>query len=93
MKNLYDKMIGNQINYDNNNDIILYIPLIFWFNKDQSLSLPSICLKNGDINISIKINNINNCIIYDQSKNIQNEINNIEIKQISLYIDYIFLNK
>ena len=93
MKDLYESMIGNKINYSNNQDIVLYIPLIFWFNREYSQSLPCIGMRNSDINISIKINDIEKCVLYDKTKNIINEIKQIKIKNISLYIDNIFLSE
>ena len=61
----YDKIIGNTkelTNYSNNiKKNILYIPLIFWFCKNISLSLPIIALKKNDIKIYIEFNDINNC--------------------------------
>ncbi len=92
MKNIYKIMIGNVINYDNNNDIILYIPLIFWFNREYTQSLPCISMRNSEINISIKINDIEKCVIYDKTKNLNNNLQKIQIKNISLYIDHIFLS-
>ena len=92
--------IYHDINKSNNNegiynimingDNILYIPLLFWFNNNYSQSLPCVSLKNSDIVLNIKINSLNNCIIYDQNDNIN--LNNIKIQNISLYVDYIYLN-
>ena len=92
--------IYHDINKNNNNegiynimingDNILYIPLLFWFNNNYAQSLPCVSLKNSDIILNIKINSLNNCIIYDQNDNIN--LNNIKIQNISLYVDYIYLN-
>jgi hypothetical protein len=60
-----------------NGDNILYIPLLFWFNNNYAQSLPCVSLKNADIILNIKINSLNNCIIYDD-ENIIN-LNNIKI--------------
>ena len=76
---------NNMINGD-----ILYIPLLFWFNNNYAQSLPCVSLKNADIILNIKINSLNKCLIYDD-ENIIN-LNNIKIQNISLYIDYIYLN-
>ena len=76
---------NNMINGD-----ILYIPLLFWFNNNYAQSLPCVSLKNADIILNIKINSLNKCLIYDD-ENIIN-LNNIKIQNISLYVDYIYLN-
>ena len=35
-------------------DGLLYIPLIFWFNKNPGLSLPLLALNNSNIKLSVK---------------------------------------
>lgn len=77
----YNKLIGN------NNDIyinkgvqnVIYTPLIFWFCKDISLSLPLVGLMNSKLNINARTNKLDNLIYFQDWENYYNEI-------ITLYI-------
>lgn len=92
----YNKMIGNVSELTTyNNDIkpsyTLYIPLIFWFNQYNGVSLPLVCLKYNDVKINIEFNDLINCIRSDyQNINIENYI---KLSNVSLYIDYIYLDQ
>ena len=62
-----NNMIGN-IDYltdltSSKQSCILYIPLIFWFNRYPNLALPLISLYNTDIKLNIEFNSIINCLI------------------------------
>lgn len=60
-----DKMIGNVkelYNYTNGKkEYILYIPLIFWFCKNNTSALPIIALKHNDVKINLELNEFINC--------------------------------
>jgi hypothetical protein len=92
----YNKMIGNVSSlttYDNNikPSYILYLPLIFWFNQYNGISLPLVCLKYQDVKINIEFSELINCIRTDyQNINIENIV---KISNVSLYIDYIYLDQ
>ena len=60
MENSYMKMIGNipeLTTFDRTNkpQTVLYIPLIFWFNRHNGQALPLIAMQYHDIQIGIKI--------------------------------------
>lgn len=45
----------------------LYIPLLFWFCRHTSLSLPIIALEHSDVKINVEFNTIENCIVVGPS--------------------------
>lgn len=92
----YNKMIGNiaeLTTYDNKlkPSYTLYLPLIFWFNQYNGISLPLVSLKYHDVKINIEFNELINCIRCDY-KNINIE-NLIKLSNVSLYVDYIYLDQ
>jgi len=46
---------------------LLYVPLIFWFNRYPNLALPLIAAYNTDIKINIQFNTLDNCLIIGPS--------------------------
>jgi hypothetical protein len=61
----YNRMIGNTtelISYTKTKDqILLYIPLSFWFCMDTGLALPLIGMAHSDVKIHVEFNDFNNC--------------------------------
>jgi hypothetical protein len=62
-----NKMIGNidiLTGYTSSKQgYLLYIPLIFWFNRFPNLAFPLISAYNTDIKINVEFNSLNNCLI------------------------------
>ena len=92
---IYNKMIGDVselTTYDRKvkPEYTLYLPLYFWFNLYNGISLPLVALKYQDIKINIQFNNLINCIRCDY-KNINIE-NLIKLGNVTLYCDYIYLD-
>jgi hypothetical protein len=92
----YNRMIGNisELTTYNNNikpAYTLYLPLIFWFNQYNGISLPLVSLKYQDVKINIEFNELINCIISDY-RNI-NIDNLVKLLNVSLYVDYIYLDQ
>lgn len=108
----YNKLIGNvkiltEYNTDIKPEYILYIPLNFWFCKNESLSLPLVALQYTDIIFNVKFKKFSECsyssLKYELSDNIiENSLeldllDNILISQnknlkASLLIEYIYLD-
>lgn len=91
-------MIGksyNTINYDNNKELLLYVPLQFWFCKNIGLSLPLIALQSQEVRINLTIRNFNELIISSNGTNISSSPNKEDLNIISgnLEVDYIFLEE
>ena len=67
-------------------DGLLYIPLIFWFNKNPGLALPLLALNNSNIKLSVKFSSKNK--IYN-SKNLNKKF---IINSVQLLAEYIHLD-
>lgn len=68
-KQNYDSLIGNlpkltKLSSNKGNNKI-YIPLIFWFNRNSINSLPLVSLKYNEININLKINSLEKLINFE----------------------------
>jgi len=91
-------MIGksnNVINYENNKELLLYVPLQFWFCKNIGLSLPLIALQSQEVRINLTLRNYNELIISSNGELISNSPNKdtIELLSGNLEVDYIFLEE
>jgi hypothetical protein len=78
MKDNYNKLIGNNENIYNN-DTNIYTPLLFWFCKDISNSLPLVSLMNSSLQINTRINKLENLIYFQDWDNYYYEILTLEI--------------
>ena len=76
----------------------LYIPLLFWFNKNPGLSLPLIALQYHEVKINLDIRPIGECLwaVYDLTKTTGTPSVSAAYQQslvaASLYVDYVFLD-
>ena len=86
----HNEMIGkhNFLDFNNSEQIELMIPLIFWFNKFNDLSLPLISLQYHDVVIGVKFRDFNQCWISE------NNATPLPVSDFesSLLCDYIFLD-
>jgi hypothetical protein len=65
----YAKMIGDDVslttvNTEDKNAYTMYVPLIFWFNRNNGLALPLIALQYHDVRITLIYNTFASCINY-----------------------------
>ena len=71
-KKNYNELIGNVdqlIKFDGNKTSYkIYIPLIFWFNRSPTYSLPLIAMSNTTVNINVRINDLKNLIYFEDFK-------------------------
>ena len=80
----YKNMVGG-----NGGDIssqTLYIPLEFWFCRNVGLALPLIALQYHEVKVNIQLETGMKC------SNDGNAISSDELKSVSLWVDYIFLD-
>jgi hypothetical protein len=96
LQKTYDKLIGNidsltTYDYTQKNTYTLNIPLLFWFNKYISGSLPLVFLKYSDIRIELELNDIKNLIFTDAPSD-YNFQDTVQLMDINLNIDYIYLD-
>jgi len=94
----YNSMVGrnnNPINFDNNQELLLYIPLQFWFCRNIGLALPLIAIQNQDVRINLTLRNYSELIISSTGSLIDNSPNKnpISIENGNLEVDYIFLEE
>lgn len=88
---LYNKLIGNEhknITFDRNEkeNIILNIPLSFWFCKKMGLAFPLIALQYSNISFTIKLNSFEKCAYIEKFNRYKYTSDNewLEISQLSL---------
>jgi hypothetical protein len=90
-----NEMIGRSdspINYNNNKELDLYIPLRFWFCKNIGLSLPLIALQAQEVRINLTIRQFEELVVSSNGLPPPPEVfSNIEITRCNLDVDYIFL--
>jgi hypothetical protein len=90
-----NEMIGRSdspINYNNNKELNLYIPLRFWFCKNIGLSLPLIALQAQEVRINLTIRQFEELVVSSNGLPPPPEVfSNIEITRCNLDVDYIFL--
>ena len=67
----------------------LYIPLQFWFNRNNGLALPFIALQYHDVRVSLTFRLFTDCVNY-----VQNTPNTTTLSMVDSYllIDYIYLD-
>lgn len=94
----YDKMIGDVpilTNYDRNEKptYTLYVPLYFWFNRNNGLALPLVAMRYSDVNITVNLRKIEECIITDYDNSDNDIMDKIVLDNMTLLVDYIFLDQ
>jgi len=95
-KNDYNKFFNKNSNaytFDNSekDNISLYIPLKFFFNRHIGLSLPIVSIRNQEISFKLKLENLNNLIYTDYSGSDINSL--INLSNINLLVNYIYLDQ
>jgi hypothetical protein len=93
----YDKMVGAD-SADTTGSIstatttTLYVPLEFWFCRNVGLALPLIALQYHEVKVKIEFEQKSNCIVDKDGNTGATAANFPELKDISLWVDYIFLD-
>jgi hypothetical protein len=70
----------------------LYVPLEFWFCRNVGLALPLIALQYHEVKVKIEFEQKSNCIVTSTGATGATATNFPELKNISLWVDYIFLD-
>lgn len=78
--------------WKNSHELELWVPLIFWFNTNVALSIPSVCIPYGQRFISAKITALQNLIEAKSFRNQPPVFTAPIITEMSLYINNIFVN-
>ena len=72
------------------NDYTMYVPLKFWFNRNNGLALPLIALQYHDVRVTFKLREACHLINYYGST--EPTVTNDKMKDAYLLIDYIYLD-
>lgn len=79
----YNEMIGNVDSVNKFDGIkqnnLLYIPLIFWFTRNSSFSVPLVSMKNSNLQFNFTLNNLSNLIYFEDYEFEFNEITTYEL--------------
>jgi hypothetical protein len=90
----YAKMIGDDVSLTTvttnaKNSYIMYVPLIFWFNRNNGLALPLIALQYHDVRITLIYNSFANCINF---QGLTAPVVTSPMTDSFLVIDYVYLD-
>ena len=84
----YKMMVGkydsNESNFDSGK---LYIPLIFFFNRNPGLALPLIALQYHEVKINVQFESLDNLKVTASDK-----LDSNEKMDAKLYVDYVYLD-
>jgi len=72
------------------NSYTAYIPLQFYFCRNNGLALPLIALQFHQVRISVKFRNVDQCYVASEAFKAGGE--NLELEDASLFINYIYLD-
>ena len=92
-----DAMIGNvdaltsMKGAQSDDEYTLYVPLQFWFNRNNGLALPLIALQYHDIRVSLKLRCADELVNYT-SASVPSGVTDDLMKDAYLLIDYIYLD-
>ena len=90
----YAKMIGDDaalttITTNAKTAYTMYVPLVFWFNRNNGLALPLIALQYHDVRITLIYNTFANCVNY---RGATAPAVNSPMTDSRLIIDYVYLD-
>jgi len=74
------------------NGYTMFVPLQFWFCRNNGLALPLIALQYHDVRVNIEFSNLSECVVVcgDAINRYQNA--NIRFDECSLLVDYVYLD-
>jgi hypothetical protein len=98
----YNHMIGDiplltqlhEVRSDEEHEVLpeytLYIPLIFWFNRNTGLALPLIALQYHEVRLTFEFEDVNKLIVWSGTH--APNCKQFSIKEASILVDYIYLD-
>lgn len=72
--------------------ISLYVPLQFFFSKNDGLSLPLIALQYHDVRLSFEFKRLQDCVLYTSNVDPIVDLASLKMLDASVYVDYIYLD-
>jgi hypothetical protein len=93
----YSKMIGDVANLTNvstapKRGYQLYVPLQFWFNRNNGLALPLIALQYHDVRVTLVFRKALDCVNWQGSTSSPPTTNLPSMQDSYLLIDYVYLD-
>jgi hypothetical protein len=99
----FDNMVGNTValtgaGLNSTEATTLYVPLQFWFCRNQGLALPLIALQYHEVKINLEFRNKNECYVASETATNCGSIGGLSgfcvpsLEGASLYVDYIYLD-
>lgn len=92
----YDAMVGNYssisgIEANAINQLRLYVPMYFWFNRDYAMVLPLIALQYHTIVLKITLRDFNSCY---RNNTVSTTLDSslYQIQQFRIWADYVYLD-
>jgi hypothetical protein len=97
----YNKMVGNTSDYttlsEDDKEVTLFIPLLFFFNRHNGLALPLIALQHSTLRLDIKLNKSEYCFVneyeYHNGSDFSPTSVSLTLLSPELYINYVFLDR
>ena len=103
-KKSYNKMVHNSLGASHGDpedskleggELTLYVPLIFWFNRNPGLALPLIALQYHEVKINIELESSSYLIRNDVgniSSPVDSDGSTLAVTSCDLLVDYIYLD-
>ena len=93
----YASMIGDvdeltSMSHNVSSTYTMYVPLTFWFNRNNGLALPLIALQYHDVRVTVKFREACHLVNYTNSSTLPTDVKNDLMKDCYLLIDYVYLD-
>ena len=94
----HDAMIGNVSKLTaldhtgTGEDYVMYVPLQFWFNRNNGLALPLIALQYHDVRVTLKLRCSDELVNYKGTTTVPAAVKDSLVKDAYLLIDYVYLD-
>jgi hypothetical protein len=98
----FDRMIGDvpelyQHTVNRKPSFSLYIPLPFWFSRNQATALPAVSLRYHDVQVNLKLRDVARCCFFEPlEQRLPDDVNlaeAIRLANVSLYVDYVYVEQ
>jgi hypothetical protein len=74
------------------NSYTMFIPLQFWFCRNNGLALPLIALQYHDVRVNIEFANLSECVVVSGAAITKYQNASIRFDECSLLVDYVYLD-
>lgn len=92
----YNEMVGNTEEMtslkQSHDETTLYVPLRFFFNRNNGLALPLIALPYHEVRVKLTLNDLSSLVCRSANVSESDLKNNIKIQSLDLMCEYVFLD-